>query len=279
MPESAPTVRITLPLPLWIALGLFALVLVGGLTTQILLLEDQRTTVDRQLAVAAKQLDQVEPLLRDVQPLVRDVQPLVEDTRKGLPRSQQLTREALPLVQAATPLVTELDRARVGEQLQAAGALARSLLDAGAGRNLQRLPRLADDVARLPGLADDAAALTRDVSRISDTLLEQDRLQRVLVRSAATFGELRALHTVPKITRAAEIAPRQLTILEESLAVQREILTLTREGVAGVNELRGIGRDLQQIGRQTLTEAGRAARSAESLDRKLGGQLPTALGG
>lgn len=254
-PDAPPAVEITLPLPLWIALGVFAVVLLGGLTTQILLLEDQRTTVDRQLAVAAKQLDQVEPLLRDVQPLV-------EDTRVGLPRAQRLTHEALPLVEAATPVVTELDRARVGEQLQAAGALARSLLDARAGRNLQRLP----------GLADDAQRLTREVGRISDALLEQDRLPRVLVRSAATFGELRALHTVPKITRAAEIAPRQLTILEESLAVQRQILTLTREGVTGVNELRGIGRE-------TLVEARRAAKNAEDLNRKLGGQLPTAVGG
>lgn len=255
MPSDAPPPTVKITLPLWIGLGLFAVVLLGGLATQILLLEDQRTTVDRQLAVAAKQLDQVEPLLRDVKPLV-------DDTRAGLPRSQKLTREALPLVQAATPVVTELDRARVGEQLQAAGALARSLLDARAGRNLQRLPALADD----------AHQLTRDVSRLTGELLAQDRLRRTLVRTSATFGELRALHTVPKITRAAEIAPRQLQILEESLAVQREILALTREGVTGVNELRGIGRE-------TLTETRRAANSAESLDRKLGGRLPTAAGG
>lgn len=257
MPSDAPppTVRLTLPPVLWVALGLFAVLLVGGLATQILLLEDQRTTVDKQLAVAAKQLDQIEPLLRDVKPLV-------EDTRAGLPRTQRLTREALPLVQAAQPVVEDLDRARVGEQLQAVGALARSLLDARTGRNLQRLP----------GLADDARRLTRDVSRLTGELLEQDRLRRTLVRTSATFGELRALHTVPKITRAAEIAPRQLTILETSLDVQRQILALTREGVTGLNELRGIGRE-------TLTQTRRAANSAESLDRKLGGQLPIAGGG
>lgn len=237
--DAAPPARITLSPLAWAALGLFAVLMVGSLATQILLLEDQRTTVDRQLAVAAKQLDAIDPLLREARPFV-------EESRAALPQSRRLTREALPLVESATPLVQELDRARAGEQLEAAGALARSLLDARAGRNLGRLQAIADDVTRLPALTRD---ITRDVQRLT------------------------------KLTVVADLAPHQLRTLQESLAVQRETLAavregvaLTREGVTGVNELRAIGRD-------TLVEARRAANSAESLDRKLGGSLPVPTSG
>lgn len=152
-----------------------------------------------------------------------------------------------------TLVVLIADQRTLTEQLQAAGALARTLLDA--------------DVERVTRALGDA-----DLPRVADELLTQDRLRRLLVRGTATLGATQALHTVPKVTRAAEAVPRIEAILTESLRVQRETLEQTRQTRALVVELRAIGVETRDLTRT-------AARSAESLDRKLGGSLPTAAGG
>jgi hypothetical protein len=218
-PPTPPPARVSFPPLAWAGLTLFGLLMLGTLGVQLALIEDQRSTVDRQLRTAVRQANASLPL-------IEDAQPLVEELRTGAPAVRRLGRDASGLIAETRPLVRELHAARAGEQLQAAGALARTLLDAD-------VPRLTDTVERL-----------------ADELLQQDRLRRVLVRSASVLGETQALNTVPKLTDAAELAPEQFRVLRESLAVQRETLSITRELLA--------------VARET-------ERHAESLDAKTGG--------
>jgi hypothetical protein len=212
--------------------------MLGTLGVQLALIEDQRSSVDRQLRTAVRQANASLPL-------IEDAQPLVEELRTGAPAVRRLGRDASGLIAETRPLVRELDRARAGEQLEAAGALARALLDAGAPEAARDVRQLTDAVVRadLPRLVDGVEALTGE-------LLRQDRLRRLLVRGNDVLGQTRALHTVPKLTEAAELAPDQFRVLSESLAVQRQTLSITRELLA--------------VARET-------ERHAESLDAKTGG--------
>jgi hypothetical protein len=238
--------RISFTRPAWAALTVLGLLLLGLLATQIVLLEDQRTTVDRQLAVAVRQIKAVEPVTEEARPFLRE-------SRAALPASRRL-------VTSATPLVRDLRRARADEQLEAAGALARTLLGADVGTATRHLRR-----ADLPRLA-------TTLQQVGGELLTQDRLRRTLVRTAAVLGEVQRLHTVEKATRAAETVPRIERVLLESLAVQRETLAQTRETRALVVGLRDIGLETREL---TRTAAG----AARSLDRKTGPSLASASGG
>jgi hypothetical protein len=249
---NEPT-RISFSRGAWAGLAAFALLLLATLGTQLALLEDQRSTTDRQLAATARQADVAVPLLRKTEPLV-------DQTLRDLPQTRQMTRQAITLTRDATPLVRELNNARAPEQLQAAGALARTLLQADAGAAMHAIRR-----ADLPRLA---ATLTR----LADELQHRDRLRRLLVRTNGVLGEVRSRHLIAKSSTAAERVPEIERVLRESLAVQRETLELTRQ-------LTEIGRQTRDTALETRDHAREAARAAESLDRKTGPSLAAPSGG
>jgi hypothetical protein len=240
VPDPTPEpIQITFSRGTWLALIAFALIMFAGIITQLLLIEDQRSTNDRQLKTIVRQSSRSIPLLDKTRPLV-------DQTTQGLPAIRRLGRDTQGLLGDLRPLTRDLRDARAPEQLQAAGALARTLLDADVGEMARAVQR-----ADLPNLATDLRA-------VSSELLRQQRLRRLLVRSNAVLGEVRARHLIEKSSVAAESVPRMETILRESLQIQRETL---------------------EIAQQTQRAAERAARSAESIDRKTGPSLAPTSGG
>lgn len=237
-PETHPT-SITFSRGTWIGLAAFGLAMLSALGGQLLLIEDQRSTNDRQLKTIVRQSSRSIPLLDKTRPLV-------DQTTQALPAVRRLGRDTQGLLGDLRPLTRDLRDARAPEQLQAAGALARTLLEADIGEMARAVQR-----ADLPDLATDLRA-------VSSELLRQQRLRRLLVRSNAVLGEVRARHLIEKSAVAAESVPRMETILRESMQIQRETL---------------------EIAQQTQRAAERAARSAESIDRKTGPSLAPTSGG
>jgi hypothetical protein len=218
-PPASGATRVSLPPLAWAGLIVFAVLMLATLGVQLALIEDQRSTTDRQLRTAVRQANATLPL-------IQDARPLVEQLHTSAPALRRFGRETAALVHDARPAVADVR--------QLSEMLLRS-----------DLPRLTDEVVRadLPRLVERVDALTGE-------LLRQDRLQRLLVRSNGVLGEVRALHTVPKVTEAAELAPEAVGLLRRSLAVQEEVLAQTREILA--------------VARET-------ERHAESLDAKTGG--------
>jgi len=139
---------------------------------------------------------------------------------------------------AGTLAGTLLDAdADVGAATRATRTLARSLTDAG-------LPRTA-----------------RAGRAVSDELLRQDRLRRVLVRANAVLGEARARDLVAKGATAASLVPAIADLQQRTLSVQERTLTV-------------VARNLE-VAEETARDARRAADAAERLDRKTGGRPPT----
>ena len=240
MPDRPQPVRIAVPWWALVAAGTPLLIMIILLGFQLAAIEDQRSTVDRQLANAVRQT-------KTALPLIKDARPLVADLNEHQPALRRFGRDAAALVRETTPLVQELDRARLPEQVQTAGALSRTLVRA------------------------DVGGTTRAVRRLTDTFARQRRLERLLVRANTVLGQARALDTVPKATRAAELVPVQTRILRDSRRIQAQTLEMQRQALAAIRETQTIVRDVE--------------RHAESLDTKTGGTapggggLPTGLGG
>ena len=274
MTDTSAPARVSFTRAGWAALTLVAVLLIALLGTQLALIEDQRSTTDRQLAATARQADAAVPL-------IEKATPLVEQSVKQLPQTREVARRTISLARTTEPLVEELTAARAPEQLQAAGALARRLLAAdlpGATRTLMR--------ADLPKATARLARLTSDVSRLTSVILEQDRLQRLLVRSTSVLGEIRRRDLIAKSATAAETVPdieRLLqashAILRQSLVVQSETRSLTAETLATTRETRDLTRETRDLTREARDEAERAADAAESIDRKTGPSLRPTSGG
>jgi hypothetical protein len=257
-PDSTTPVRVSFPRRVWAAFVLFALLQFAVLGTQILLQEDQRSTTDAQLRTAVRQANAALPL-------IEDAQPLVEDLARAKPQVVDLGRDVKVLAEELTPLTKELRDARADEQLEAAGALARTLLRADVGTTTRAVRALAANLLRadLPRVAAQLPDLVSDVDTLTDEFTRQRRLRRLLVRANGLFGEARERNLVAKATRAAEVTstgfPRTLRLQEELLATQKEALAVIKE---------------------TLAVAKEAERHAESLDRKTGGSaFPSPAGG
>ena len=233
MPDRPTTVRLDLPAWALVAAAAPLLIMIVLLSFQLAAIEDQRSTVDRQLANAIRQSENAIPLLKDARPLVREA-------RNNAPALRRFGRDASALIGETRPLVRDLDRARLPEQVQAAGALSRSLLRA------------------------DLGGTTRAVRRLTDTFARQRRLERLLVRANTVLGQTRALNTVPKATRAAELVPVQTQILRDSRRIQAETLEMQRQALAAIRETLTIVRDVE--------------RHAESIDTKTGGPAPAGGG-
>jgi hypothetical protein len=246
----------------------FGLLLVGVLTAQMLMIEDQRSTTDAQLRTAVRQANAGLPLLEDAQPLV-------EGIAQSRPQLERFGRDANVLLKELTPLASELRDARADEQLEATGALARQLLEADAGRQLRATGALASQLldADAPGatravrqlavtlLEADLSGAANDLGRLTNELLKQQRLRRLLVRSNAVLGEVRARNLVPKATRAAEETAKGFP---RTIALQEELLRTQKLALVAIQE--------------TLAVARETERHAENLDRKTGGPAPTAAG-
>jgi hypothetical protein len=228
-PASTAPARVSFPRGAWVVLGLFGVAMISLLGVQLALIEDQRSTTDRQLRTAVRQANASLPL-------IQDAQPLVEQLRGDAPAIRRFGRDAARLTK-------QLDKADAGEQLAAAGALARTLLDADVGSTTLAVRRLAANL-----LGADLPSTTRALNGF----LKRARDER-LVETAA-----RAARAVPH-----DIVPT----LDQSLRVQQQTLAFMRESLA-------IQRATLQAARDTLAVAKQTEQHAESIDRKTGGAAP-----
>lgn len=243
MTERPDPVTVAVPRRVWLPFAIGGTLMLLLLGAQVLMIEDQRTTTDAQLRTAVRQANANLPL-------VEDAQPLVEELRSQAPA---LRRAGVDVV----ALVRELRRAEPRKQLEATGDLARTLLGADAGDALRRVAELSVALTRA-----DLPQTVQALSRVSGELLHQDRLRRLLVRSTAVLGEMRALNTVAKGTRAAELVPSLERTVRRSLAIQEQLLRTQVEAL--------------RVAQDTREAAREAERHAESLDRKLGGETSPA---
>src|SRR5687768_15194076 len=111
------TARVSLPTHVYVILGVFGLVMLGLLAGQLMLIEDQRSTVDKQLAIQARQSAKVQPLLEDTQPFVDQVAAALPGARRLADDARELGRDTGALIEAAKPLVADLSDAQIDENL------------------------------------------------------------------------------------------------------------------------------------------------------------------
>lgn len=244
MPENGVS-RVSLPTHVYVLAGVFGTLMIGLLTLQLIMINDQRTTTDEQLAIQARQSARAIPLLDSTRPLV-------EEVRGALPEAQRLAERAQELTRRAGPLIDDLGDAQIDENLRAAGALAASLLDADVGDATRAGRTLAVEVLRA-----DLPRMAEYVNAAASELLYKHRLRRLLVRGTTVLGQMRDLDFVEEATRAAKLAPDQFAVLRRSMRIQEETLAIQRESLATI--------------RDTLAVARETERHAESLDNKTGG--------
>jgi hypothetical protein len=237
--------RVSLPTHVYVLAGAFALIMLGLLAAQLIMINDQRTTTDEQLAIQARQSARAIPLLDSTKPLIERVEDALPETKRLGEQAQQLAKEA-------RPVIDELDDAQIDENLRAAGALAASLLDADVGDATRAGRTLAAELLRA-----DLPRMAQYVDAAASEMLYKNRLRRLLVRGTLVLGDMRQRAFVAKTTRAAELAPDQFRVLRRSLAVQEETLAIIEE---------------------TLAVAKEAERHAESLDNKTGGSAASPTG-
>src|SRR3954451_1530081 len=115
--------RVVVGRPLLVAAGLVALLMLGLLSTQVVLLTDQLRTVRTQLFVAQQQAARAFPLLDAVRPLAGDA-------GRSLPALRRAARRPDGLVRVATPLVASLRAADASAPARARFTLASVLLNA-----------------------------------------------------------------------------------------------------------------------------------------------------
>ena len=240
---SAPPVELKLPRRTVAGFAVFGTLMIGLLAVQVAMIEDQRSSVDRQLATAARQADALVPL-------VEDAQPLVEQIAGGAPQIRRLGRDTQGLLTELTPLARDLDDARAADQLRAAGALSRMLINA------------------------DVGSATRATRQLAVTLLEADVPGSLRALDGFT-RRVRDARFVERGARAADVTAREIPqvppLLRRSVSVQEQTLAILRESLA-------VQRENLHVAQQTKAAADRAAASAESIDRKTGGSAPPPAG-
>jgi hypothetical protein len=192
------TVQITVPRWAGVAVAFFGIAMLALLATQIVLLEDQRETVNTQRAIAQRQIHEALPVLEGAQPLVRDV-------RSAQPWLRAAGLRLDGLARATAPLVTDLRAARAGDAARATIALADNLLHADLGRATR-------SVVRIAGVTDDLRAALRETR-------DRDLLRRAAV----------AADSVPEIERMQREA---LRLQRETVAIQRRSHAILRQSLA-----------------------------------------------
>src|SRR3712207_382711 len=114
--------RVSLPTHVYVLAGVFGALMLGLLGVQLLMIDDQRTTTDQQLAIQARQSARAIPLIDETREALPELQRLGE-------RAQELAREAGPLAEELQPAIEDLADADIDRNLRAAGTLAATLLD------------------------------------------------------------------------------------------------------------------------------------------------------
>jgi hypothetical protein len=234
-PDSS---QITLPRPLLIGFGVFAVLMLCLLAAQIVLLSDQLRTVRTQRSIAERQAARTLPLLDAIAPLVRDSRSSAPELRRGAGRLDRLVRGAIPLV-------ADLRAARAPEAARATLALASVLLDARVGATSEAVRTLSVQLTE--------AEVGPAVAAIASELQRDARLRRLLTVSVETLEDADRRRLVAHLDTAARTAPRVEGAARELLSAQRDALAILKESLT--------------IQRETL-------RHAESLDRKTGPTAP-----
>jgi hypothetical protein len=254
VPENGVS-RVSLPRPVYVVAVLFGVLMLVTLAVQLVMINDQRTTNDKQLAIQARQSARAIPLLDDTRALSEEVRGSLPDAQQLAQRAQELARDAQPLLEDLEPALDDLANAQIDENLRAAGALAATLLNADVGDATRAGRALAVEVLRA-----DLPTMARYVNAASSELLYKHRLRRLLVRSLTVTGQMRDTDFVRKL---ATIVPEQARLLRRSVAVQEETLRTNKRALAAIEE--------------TLKVARETERHAESLDNKTGGSGTTVV--
>ncbi|HEX8122665.1 MAG TPA: hypothetical protein VF549_15510 [Solirubrobacteraceae bacterium] len=251
--------RVSLPTHVYVIAAIFGVLMLGLLAVQLIMINDQRTTTDEQLAIQARQSARAIPLLDDTRTFVDEVSAALPGAKRIGEQARELGQDTSTLLDAAKPLVDDLADAQIDQNLRAAGALAATLLDADVGDATRAGRALAAELLRA-----DLPRLAQYLEAAASELLYKNRLRRLLVRGSLVLGEMRQRAFVPKVARAAELAPPQFRVLQRSLAVQEQTLAIQKEALAAIQE--------------TLAVAKEAERHAESLDNKTGGSAASPTG-
>lgn len=179
MTAIAPPTEARLPRHTAIAAGLFAVLMIALLATQIVLLSDQDRTTNDQLA---KQTELTRPSV----PVLRDARPLVAALRRSNPEAT--ARQTRALAAQLLPLVSALRTENAPDAIAETAMLARRLLDT---RAVERGARAAEQAARAAGRIDEVVRLQREAVSLQRqtfalqqrTLAIQDRTQAILLES------------------------------------------------------------------------------------------------
>ena len=212
-PAPAPT-RVSFPRAAWAALGLVALLLVGGIFTQLAVVEDQRRINKEQRGLIERQV-------RETLPLIQDSRPLVRETLEGLPQTRRTARRLAGLAAEATPLVEDLDDAGLDSSVRAGRALAETLLGADVGATVRATRDLSVDL-----IGSDAGQTLNAVSVLVSQALDAD----LVGRSA----------------RAADLAPRLLRIQRRTFAIQQRALAIQERTLATATETLAVAREAEK---------------------------------
>jgi hypothetical protein len=191
-PRTDAPARASLPRRTWIALALAGLVVLGLLSTQVVLLTQQLSAIERQKHIAEAARD-------DSRPLVRRTREALPETLDTVARVDRLTRELTPLARdlrdAGAPeaarvvqrLAATLTQAEIGTRLEevadateAGARLARRSLEADlVGHGV----RAADDTAELVSLTRRLLATQVEALEVARGTLDQARGARVAAES------------------------------------------------------------------------------------------------
>jgi hypothetical protein len=209
--------RVSFPRGVWVVLAVVGLLQVGGILTQLVVVEDQRRIVDDQREIAERQR-------RDSEPLVDQAKPLVRAALEGLPETRRLARRLGRLARETTPVAEELGSAPLASAIRGGTEL----------------------VFRM--LAADAPGALRAARAVSGELLHRQRLRRLLRESLAMLAEVRHERLVAKAGRAAQLAPQMLEVQRRILRIQTHALDRLDEALAVARETE---RHAESIDRKT----------------------------
>jgi hypothetical protein len=184
--------RVSFPRGVWVALAVFATLLIGGIITQVALIRSQLETNEDQRNIVRTQLRQARPVLESSRPLTRE-------QLRDLPVARRRARELSRLAREAIPLAAELRDAGAGDSVRAGRELAASLLQ------------------------NDAGGTFAGFGHVVGELLYRYRLRRLLVSS------LRATEIIP---RQYETQAETLRIQRQTLAIQRQTVALAEQTLA-----------------------------------------------
>jgi hypothetical protein len=220
MPKDAPRTQLSLPPLAWAAIfgaGLLLVLMVAGIATQVVILQDSRNHIRAQDAKLALALS---------------------TAREAAPEARQAARDVLPLLDDARPVIRKVSRA-IGPLAQSGDELAI------ATENLPRLIRTSQALAtvvlpvldRLSILADAALYRARLVHALDSTneMLDRVRSEDLIRLSARAARE--APHIVRLQRRTVRVQLASLKTQRDQLRAQLETLAIQREALVHIRSI------------------------------------------